>query len=113
MSRRSSPDHLPQNLFENLRAYHRGEFGHILRRVVFHYVGSDDLTCDRMYTRKGFAHRHASWLAMRNSWRKRRIEDIDVKRDINRSSKPKLVQRRQITHLDDLNPKSSRLLSLM
>src|SRR6185436_7546305 len=50
---------------------------------------------------------------MRNSGCKRRIECIDVERDINRRIKLELQIRRHVSHLDRLNSKLPHLFALM
>ena len=50
---------------------------------------------------------------MRHSRRKRRIERIDVKRDVDRRIKLQLQIRRHVSHLDRLNPKLPHLFALV
>src|SRR5256885_549644 len=76
-------NHLAQDFLHNLRRHRRRNAAEILHWVVLHHVRPHDLSLDRVQMRDRFPYRHPSWLPMRYSRGKRRIEDVDIERDVN------------------------------
>src|SRR5258706_10288120 len=106
-------NHPPRNLLNNLRCHRSRHSRNILPRVVLHNIRANNGPFNSMQMSDRLPYRHPARLAMRNPRRERRIDPIQVERNINRPVNLEPVVRRKSSHLHHVDAESSCLFALM